>query len=170
MIWSPSAHLDSGWNQGVDETGYGIPGDLTVSEQNGLRRRHLKGRWRPVLVSLAASLTLFSACGPITAHQRIGEATVAVEAARAAQADRYAVYEYVSAVEFLKKAREVEGFSEFQDAVDLAATAEEYAEKARKRALASPDRGLLKPGETVPAAETPGKKPDPAVPPEGSQL
>ncbi|MFN3198600.1 MAG: hypothetical protein ACE366_09345 [Bradymonadia bacterium] len=110
---------------------------------------------------------LLSACGPITAHQAIRKATISVEAARAAQADRYAVYELVSAVEFLKKAREMEGYSNFQDAVDLALTAAEYADKAKVRALDNPTRGLdAPPRGLAPSSEPAGDDETP----EGSQL
>lgn len=110
-------------------------------------------------------------CGPITAHQSIRQATISVEAARAAQADRYAVYEFVSSVEFLKKARELEGYSEFQDAVNLAKTAAEYADKAKTRALNNPSRGLSPvPGSTpVEGDADPNDNPEAGVP-EGSSL
>jgi hypothetical protein len=89
-----------------------------------------------------------AACGPVTSTMTVNEATVAVEAAQAVDAERYALYEYASAVEYLKKAKEEEGFSDFQAAVDLARKARDFAEKARQRALASPLRGTLRPGET----------------------
>lgn len=88
-------------------------------------------------------------CGPVTSVTRIYDASVAIEAARAAQADRYAVYEFVSAVEYLKKAKEEEGYSDFQMAIDYAAKARKFADEARSRALSSPDRGLPMPGTRV---------------------
>ncbi|MHC4838024.1 MAG: DUF4398 domain-containing protein [Planctomycetota bacterium] len=97
-------------------------------------------------------LLLLGGCGPGTSTTRISEATVAIEAARVVDADRFAVYEFVRAVEYLKKAREEEGYSDFQAAINLALDAREFAEKARARALASPERG----SETPAAAPAPG--------------
>lgn len=97
-------------------------------------------------------LLLLGGCGPVTSTTRISEATVAIEAARVVDADRFAVYEFVRAVEHLKKAREEEGFSDFQAAINLALEAREFAEKARARALASPERG----SEAPAAAPAPG--------------
>lgn len=105
-------------------------------------------RIRLIGVALAAALGV-GGCGPVTSTTRIADATVAVEAAQAVQADRYAVFEYVSAVEYLKKAKEEEGFSDFQAAIDLATRARELAEKARQRALANPARGLAPPEAPV---------------------
>lgn len=123
-------------------------------------------------VGLVAALTL-TACGPITAHQAIRKATISVEAARAAQADRYAVYELVSAVEFLKKAREMEGYSNFQDAADLALIAAEYGDKAKTRAINNPTRGLnglSAPAPAGDAADEGGSELPEDAAPEGSSL
>jgi hypothetical protein len=120
---------------------------------------------------LATALVAIGAagCGPVTSTMTINEATVAVEAAQAVEADRYAVYEYVSAVECLQKAKEEEGFSDFQAAIDLARKSRDFAEKARQRALASPQRGTLRPGE-MPVPE--GELDDEELPnvPDGSHL
>ncbi len=111
-----------------------------------------------------------SGCGPVTSTMTVNEATVAVEAAQAVDAERYALYEYVSAVECLKKAKEEEGFSDFQAAIDLARRARDFAEKARQRALASPQRGTLRPGETpAPLDDEPDDEELPHLP-DGSRL
>ena len=85
---------------------------------------------------------LITACGPITATTAVADATVAIEGARAVEADRYAVYEFASAVEYLKKAKEEEGFSDFHAAMSLAFRARRLAEAAKVRALQSPERGF----------------------------
>lgn len=72
-------------------------------------------------------------CGPVTTTQRVADATVAVEAARGIDAERYATFEYVSAVEYLRKAREEEGYSDYQEAIDLAVKARDFADKAKVR-------------------------------------
>lgn len=124
------------------------------------------GRLRS-LVGLAAGVGLalaLGACGPITATTTLADATVAVEAAQGLEAERYAVYEYTMAVEYLRKAREEEGYSDFQAAVDLANKAREFAEKARTLARNNPERGLPPPADE-PAVE----ERDPLIP-SGSQL
>jgi hypothetical protein len=77
-----------------------------------------------------------AACGPI---QYIGtvtqDAASQVAAARSAQADKYAPYEYTAAVEYLHKAREEEGYADHQSAVKFGRLAVEHAEKAKQIAL-----------------------------------
>jgi hypothetical protein len=80
-------------------------------------------------------VTLLGACGPTSAHLAIAEAQVALEAARGARAETYAVFEYTSAVEHLRKASEEEGYSDFDAAERLAKAALTYARDAKKRAL-----------------------------------
>ena len=75
--------------------------------------------------------TLFVGCGPIGAHSSIAKAHIAVEAAQAVEADRYAVYEYSKATFYLRKAKEEEGFSSFQEAIDFARNAKSFADAAR---------------------------------------
>lgn len=96
-------------------------------------------------------------CGPITSTTAIAKATVAVEAAGGASADKYAVYEYMSAREYLRKAKEEEGYSDFQAAVDLAKMAREFAEKARELAMSNPGREMNAPApdDDNPDGETP---------------
>ena len=92
------------------------------------------------------SLLGFAGCGPITATTAIAKATVAVEAAEGANAEKYAVYEFLSAREYLRKAKEEEGYSDFQAAIDLAKAALDFAEKARELAMSNPGREMNAPG------------------------
>ena len=78
-------------------------------------------------------------CGPITAHSVIRDAIVAVEAAESAGAKDGAPYEYYSAQSYLKKAREEEGYSDYQAAVDLAKQSIKFADEARAKAVAGGD-------------------------------
>lgn len=108
---------------------------------------------RPLRRLLGALLTAAigaAGCGPITATTSIADATVALEAARGIEAEQYAIYEYQSAVEYLRKAREEEGYSDFQRAIDLAKKARSFAEEAREKARTNPARGLPAPGEAPP--------------------
>ncbi len=124
---------------------------------------------RPLRRLLGALLTAAvgaAGCGPITATTSIADATVALEAARGIEAEQYAIYEYTSAAEYLRKAREEEGYSDFQRAIDLARKAREFAEAAREKARTNPARGLPAPGEApAPTPTAPG-----AGEPSGSHL
>ncbi len=122
---------------------------------------------RPLRRLLGALLTAAVGavgCGPITATTSIADATVALEAARGIEAEQYAIYEYQSAVEYLRKAREEEGYSDFQRAIDLAKKARAFAEDAREKARTNPARGLPAPGEAAPAGPNP---PSLGAPPTG---
>ncbi|MEZ4471279.1 MAG: DUF4398 domain-containing protein [bacterium] len=94
-----------------------------------------------------AGALLLGGCGPVIATQAINDATVALEGARGANAEALAVYEFVSAETYLRKAREEEGYSDFQAAVDLARKARFLADEARRRALAG--------GRALPMGEEP---------------
>ena len=91
---------------------------------------------RIALISLLLAL-LGAGCGPISAHSAIARAHIALEAAKGAQADQFAIYEFRSASLYLEKAKEEEGFSSFQEAVDFAVKSRRFADSARARALQS---------------------------------
>ena len=91
------------------------------------------------LACLSISAMVIVGCGPISAHGVIRDARVAVEAAEAAGAVDGAPYEYYSALAYLKKAREEEGYSDYQAAVDLANQAKVFADTARSKAEAGGD-------------------------------
>jgi|GEM_PF-839432 len=120
------------------------------------------------------SLIILGACGPLGAHSSIAKAHIALEAAEAANAERYAVYEYRSAQLYIKKAKEEEGYSSFQEAIDFARKATELANKARGRALQNKrvkprtlqeiQRSKMAPS-TVNAPSTTGQAPAPAPAP-----
>jgi len=97
---------------------------------------------------IGVTLTVFllgaTGCGPISSTHAIAEATVAVEAASGVEAKRYAAYEFTLAYEYLRKAREEEGYADYQAAIDLAHAARKFAEDAKERALSHPERGAVK--------------------------
>jgi len=105
-------------------------------------------RW--LRAGLYCVLAFLGGCGPITSTTAIAKATVAVEAAEGANAENYAIYEYLSAREYLRKAREEEGYSDFQAAIDLAKKAREFAEMARELAMSNPGREMNAPGAVDP--------------------
>ena len=96
------------------------------------------------LVALAAVLlvsTLAAACGPVQSTSRLGQAHVALERARVAEADRKAPYEYYSARFYLHKAEEEWGYSDFEASFDYATEAKRAAEAALLKAKEDPWTG-----------------------------
>jgi hypothetical protein len=87
-------------------------------------------------VVLLAPLASLAACGPVEYINQVGNrAASAVSAAKLAQADRYAPYEYTAAEEYLHKAREEGGHAEYQDAIEYGRRSEELADRARAIAV-----------------------------------
>jgi hypothetical protein len=90
---------------------------------------------------LAALIVCFQfGCGAGVSNSTISDARIAVEAAELEQAEEYATYEYITAVEYLDKAREEWAYSEFQHAESYAQFALEMARAAIERAIANPNR------------------------------
>lgn len=93
-------------------------------------------------------MTCLAACGPVA---YIGQVTVraddAVEAARAAEADKYSPYWWTRATQYLHMAREVGAHADYQGANHFGRLAEEAANKAREEAEV--------------AAKDPSKRPPP---------
>jgi hypothetical protein len=84
------------------------------------------------LFGLALFLASTGGCGPVEYINQVGnKAASAVSAAKLAQSDRYAPYEYTSAEEYLHKAREEAGHAEYGDAIEYGRKAEEWANRAR---------------------------------------
>ena len=89
------------------------------------------------------SLTLlFCACGPIHSTSLIVDAAAELAAAKTAQSDTLAPFEYVAAEAYLHKAREEQSYSEFQVAVGFAKKSLDCARAARAIAEASTNRSL----------------------------
>jgi hypothetical protein len=102
---------------------------------------------RAPLAAIAALIWL-AACGPVTyVGQVTRTAASEVEAARAAQADKYAPYWFTLAVEYLEKAREEAAEADFQAANRFGRRAAEAAEKAVAEALAASRRAAEPAGE-----------------------
>lgn len=124
-----------------------VPGPLPASH---LIARRCTAIWARLL--LGVGVALLGACGPVTTTQAIMDAEVALEAAASAQAGERAVYEFTLAQLCLQKAREEEGYSEYQAAIELAHKARVQAERARERALAA--SGLPGGGAVAPTGST----------------
>lgn len=85
--------------------------------------------------SLWVGLLWGSACGPVQSTSYLIDAEVALEAAKTAQAERFAPYEWTAANLYYRKAREEVGYSDFEQAIDFAQKAGKYATQARENAL-----------------------------------
>jgi hypothetical protein len=131
-------------------------------------------RHRIVVVATAPGLLLLalvslSACGPIEYINQVGNrAASAVSAAKLAQADRYAPYEFTGAEEYLHKAREEAGYAQYQDAIEYGRRAEELANRARAISLEKLAQKPSKSSRVTPKTEgeQPGSAREGAVPSE----
>jgi hypothetical protein len=92
-----------------------------------------------LLIALAG-LTLAAGCGPIQSTSALLDADVELEGARAAGAPVSAPFEYTTAEAYLRKARELAGYSQYENAAVFAARSREIAKEARVKALASGTR------------------------------
>jgi hypothetical protein len=126
------------------------------------RARLASGGWTlAVPVLLALSSASISGCGPIEYINQVSvKAASAVSAAKLAQADRYAPYEYTAAEEYLHKAREEAGYAEYEDAIEFGRRAEELANKGRAISVARLSQG----GGSASSAATPASETKAAVP------
>jgi hypothetical protein len=93
-------------------------------------------------------------CGPVQSTAYLMDTQNMLEAARTAQAERFAPYEWTKANLFYVKSKEEVGYSEFEQGVAFAKTALDYATKARDNALK-----LLRSGPGDSSPETPAVKP-----------
>lgn len=81
---------------------------------------------------LLIAALLFTGCGPVQSTTRISNAEVALERARINDAHLHSPYEYYRAQNYLHKAKEEWGYSNFEAARD-------YAVEARRSAIAAID-------------------------------
>ena len=107
---------------------------------------------------------LAAGCGPVRATSVIGDAQAAVARARAADGERVAPYETISAELYLEKAREQQGRAQYGAAEELARQSLRFARDAADRAGRGPASA---PGEAAPATITrpPATAPEQAPPP-----
>jgi hypothetical protein len=102
---------------------------------------------------VAACAAVLTGCGPIEyINQVASKAATAVDAAKAANAEKYAPYEYTAATEYLHKAREEAGYAEYQDAIEYGRKSEELANRARAIAVAHGSQAAS-PAPAAPASE-----------------
>lgn len=84
--------------------------------------------------SLTLAAFLVSGCGNTLYAVQISAASSKLEEAHELGAEQYAPYEYWYAYEHIQKAESEASEADYSDAVNLAETGEEYAEKAIKLA------------------------------------
>jgi hypothetical protein len=121
-----------------------------------LRRRH---RYHPTrALALAAALKSICAmgCGPIEYVTISARAGAALAAAKRANGERLAPFEYTAAEASLIKAREEAGYSQYEQSIDFGRRAEALANRARAMAVAAQASGGGQPAPedlgVVPAA------------------
>ena len=84
---------------------------------------------------LGAAFALLCACGPVQSTAYLIDSETMLEAARTAQADKLAPYEWTAANLYFAKSKEEVGYSDFEQAVDYGKKAVEFATRARDVAL-----------------------------------
>jgi Domain of unknown function (DUF4398) len=94
-------------------------------------------RFLDVAVVFVGIVLFGTGCGPMISTSLLVTAESQLAGAKAAEADRYALYEYTAAEAYLKKAHEEFGYADYGPAVDYAWKAGDLAEKAIERARAS---------------------------------
>ena len=88
---------------------------------------------RTRFAALALALTALAGCGPVQATATISDGEVALEKARTAQAQKYAIYNYTLAELYLHKAKEEAGYADFGTATELAEKAITNADLASQK-------------------------------------
>jgi hypothetical protein len=89
------------------------------------------------LLCILAMACTVGACGPIQSTAYLIDADVQLEAARTANAEKYAPYEWTSANLYLHQARQLSGYADYGTAVDFAAKAAKFASEAKEKAMAA---------------------------------
>src|ERR1041385_7936828 len=112
-----------------------------------------------VVSALCAVVGATSSCGPVISTYLIVAAQADLDGAKAAEAEKYAVYEYTAASEYLHKAREEQGYADFGPAIDFAYKAQDLAEKATARAQEEKKRQTDQPSADWQAPTDEGQQP-----------
>jgi hypothetical protein len=112
------------------------------------------------------ALVLVASCGPVAYVSQVTiHADDAVEAARAAEADKYSPYWWTRATQYLRMAREVAAHADYQGANHFGRLAEEAALQAKTEADAAAKDPSKRPApEARPDAIAPAKDPHDVAP------
>lgn len=95
-------------------------------------------------------MSALSACGPTQSTSFLIDAETMLEAARTAQAEQLAPYEWTAARLYIQKSKEDVGYSEFEQAVEYAKKAVDFATRARDNALKAARKGEALPPPPAP--------------------
>lgn len=76
-----------------------------------------------------------AACGPLQSTAFLLDSEIMLEAARTAQAEKLAPYEWTAANLYYVKAKEEVGYSDFEQAIDFAKKALDFSTRAKEAAL-----------------------------------
>ena len=106
----------------------------------------------PALLSLLSLVAFSTGCGPIFSTYLIMDAESKLAAAKAAEGERYAIYEYTAADAYLKKAHEELGYADYGPAIDYAYKAADLAAQGTAKATEERHRHLDEP--TAPTTST----------------
>lgn len=111
-------------------------------------------------LALAGALAL-TGCGPLRSTSLLLDADVQLEAARTADAAKFAPYEFTLAGAYLEKAREEQGYADYDVCIDFAEKALSHAKTAKEKAIAQAKAGAepyvppeAKAAEKKPAAKS----------------
>ena len=134
------------------------PGAHFLTTSRG--KRYPRPMLRLALVSLVAT-AIFGAtgCGPVISTYLIVSAQADLDGARAAESEKYAVYETTAAGEYLHKAKEELGYADFGPAIDYAYKAQDLAQKARAKSEEEKKRQLEQPDAAWEAPTESGEQP-----------
>lgn len=105
------------------------------------RRGWAKAATKAALIASVAGLA--AGCGPTQSTALIMDADVLLQAATTADAEKLAPFEWTEAREYLHKAREEQGYADYETAIDFAEKAKKRAGEAKAKAMAAKAEGAL---------------------------
>ncbi len=95
----------------------------------------MKNKLVLIAALLAVLLVISLGCGPVESTSLIVQSDTALQGAKTADSEKKSPYEYYAAEQYLHKAREKWGTSDFEYAIDYAKDARDLAKKASERSL-----------------------------------
>ena len=123
------------------------------------RNLHVAG-W---IVTFVAMLAL-AGCGPVASSSAVTDAAEAIKQAEQVNAHRFAAFSYWSAVNYLEKAKQVEGYSEFGPATDFAVLSMEIALRSIEETKEFHHQEKLRRERLKKSGKRPGTAPNAAAP------
>ncbi len=110
-------------------------------------------RWVIPAALLCALSLMATGCGPVQSTSYLIDTENMLEAARVAQADKLAPYEWTAAQLYFSKSKEEVGYSDYEQAVDYGKKAVDFATRARDTALKVGRRNEPSTGTPPPPSE-----------------